>query len=74
MTFIREPNRREQEILKRAAAVTKSQVALAVEIVQSELRNDQRGPQPEILAAVIQALATNYRGQIADLDANEEIG
>lgn len=50
----------EAKVLDRAGALAKAQLKLAVEITEEVLKNDQRGLDPAVLSAVVQALATNY--------------
>lgn len=57
---MRELNNFQEKGLDMAGALTKAQLQLAVEITNDVLANDQRLLAPEVLGAVVQALATNY--------------
>lgn len=46
--------------LARANALTKEQIRVALDLINSEFSNDAREVSPEIFSAVILALVTNY--------------
>ncbi len=53
-------NQAQKLALARAAALTREQIKLALDLSNSEFQGDPRALSPEILSAVIQALAMNY--------------
>ena len=46
--------------LDKALALTKAQLQLAIALVNDVMKHDSRALAPEVLGAVVQALATNY--------------